>query len=83
MDEYIATGKHSAHDVGFLDLLSINQMTSTLPPNRALIGIQPEDLSWGTAPTEKIAKTLPTIEKLVLELLQSWNQANKRGSHVH
>lgn len=82
MDDYIATGKHSAHDVGFLDLLSINRMTSTLPENRALIGIQPENLSWGTSPTEKIGKTLPEIEQHVLNLLTNWRKAEKESAHV-
>lgn len=83
MDRYIATGKHSAHDVGFLDLLSINRMHGELPAYRALIGVQPGEIGWGTAPSERVQQSLPEIERIILDLLQRWENRDVENEYVH
>jgi len=42
MDEFLGRSKHSAHEVGLLDLMDIARITEHLPSNRAFIGIQPD-----------------------------------------
>ena len=51
-DDFLGASKRSAHEVGLLDLMDIARLTGHFPKHRALIGIQPEFMSWGMQPSE-------------------------------
>jgi len=73
LDDYLANGpRRSVHEVGLIDLLAIAQLTDTLPPRRALIGVQPALLDWGTTPTAAVAAALPQVAEQVVALLERW-----------
>lgn len=74
MDTFLGTSKHSAHDVGLLDLLNIARLTDHLPNKRALIGIQPQRVEWGYQPSRAVAKAIPKAAKVVLELIDVWTR---------
>lgn len=79
MDAFLAKGRRSPHEVGLLDLLDIARLTGCLPDNRALIGIQPETLDWGMAPSVVVEQAL---ERAVLEakqLLLQWGRREPTG----
>ena len=73
MDAFLGAAKRSAHEVGLMDLMDIARLTGHLPTNRALIGIQPEDMHWGMQPTEKVAQALPKAVEQAAMLVQTWN----------
>ena len=72
MDEFLGASKRSAHEVGLLDLMDIARMTENLPQNRALIGIQPENMSWGMEPSQQIASALRQAVEEAITIITSW-----------
>jgi len=72
MDAFLGSSKRSAHEVGLLDLMDIARITEHLPDNRALIGIQPETMTWGMEPTEAVANGLTKMVKEAVSLIEQW-----------
>lgn len=74
MDAFVGgSRKRSVHEVGLIDLMSIALLTDRLPGERALVGIQPEDLDWGETPSPAVAAAIPTACRHVLNLLETWH----------
>lgn len=76
MDEFLGKNKCSAHEVGLLDLMDMARLTESLPENRALIGIQPEQMGWGMEPTTAVNDALDTAVAEAINLLKTWQQVN-------
>jgi hydrogenase maturation protease len=75
MDDYLNHGKRrSVHEVSLLDLLAIARLTDSLPPRRALIGIQPQSVEWGETPSPEVTAAIPAACAITLELLRKWQQ---------
>lgn len=74
MDERLRGGLHSVHEVGLSDLMDIARLTDTLPARRALVGIQPQSLEWGDAPSAAVAAALPLAASAILELVGRWDR---------
>ena len=73
MDEFVGSGKKSSvHEVSLHDLLSIATLEGNLPEHRALIGIQPVELDWGSEPSPAVAAAIPAACAIVRELLKRW-----------
>jgi len=72
MDRFLNSGKRTPHEVSVSDLLAMAQLTGRFPENRALIGIQPQQLDWGDDPTPAVAKAIPVAAAEVLRLVNSW-----------
>ncbi|MGD8547645.1 MAG: HyaD/HybD family hydrogenase maturation endopeptidase [Thiohalophilus sp.] len=73
MDHFLGTGnKRSVHEVSLLDLIHISRMTGHFPKHRALVGIQPQKLDWGEAPTEAVSAAIPMVCDKVIETIRSW-----------
>lgn len=83
MDEFLGSSKRSAHEVGLLDLIDIARLTENLPENRALIGIQPQTMTWGMQPTESVASALKLAVNKAVSIIQQWqNQKTKPNQFV-
>ncbi len=73
MDRFLGQQrKSSVHEVGLRDLLSTSQLLDELPAKRALLGIQPESVSWGEEPTHKVAEAIPKVCDMALKLVERW-----------
>lgn len=72
MDEKLRRRGGSVHEVGLSDLLDMARLLGELPPQRALIGIQPQSLAWGDAPTPAVAAAIPAACQAVSALLEHW-----------
>lgn len=73
MDRFLGTGKRSSvHEVSLLDLLAVAKLTDRLPERRALIGIQPEYVSWGEACTPAVQQAIPEACRLAAALIEAW-----------
>jgi hydrogenase maturation protease len=80
MDAFL--GRHrklSVHEVSLADLLQIARLTGALPPRRALVGIEPESLDWGEAPSEAVANAIPFAAAQARKLLSRWRREFPRG----
>ncbi len=76
MDKFLGTTKRSAHEVGLIDLMDIARLTDHLPQQRALIGIQPDKMTWGMKPTAAVQNALDEAIGEAVKLIQQWQKVN-------
>jgi hydrogenase maturation protease len=72
MDSHLRNQHGSVHEVGLSDLMDALRLSGQLPENRALIGIEPEDMDWGTEPTATVAAAIPEAAALTHNLVREW-----------
>ena len=72
MDEHLRNQHGSVHEVGLSDLMDALRLRGELPANRALIGIEPADMNWGTEPTESVAAAVPEAAARADDLVREW-----------
>ena len=72
MDIHLRNQKGSVHEVGLSDLLDALRLRGELPAHRALIGIEPENMDWGTEPTAPVAAAVPEAAALARQLVREW-----------
>lgn len=72
MDMHLRNQKGSVHEVGLSDLLDALRLRGELPEHRALIGIEPENMDWGTEPTAPVAAAVPEAATLARQLVREW-----------
>jgi len=75
MDAHLRNQHGSVHEVGLSDLMDAMRLRGQLPEHRALIGIEPEDMDWGTEPTAAVAAALPEAANFAHELVSAWRGA--------
>lgn len=74
MDAFVGGNrKRSVHEVSLIDLLMIARLADHLPPKRALIGIQPQDVDWGETPSPSVAAAIPHACNHALQLIEAWH----------
>jgi hydrogenase maturation protease len=78
MDAHLRNQHGSVHEVGLSDLMDALRLRGELPENRALIGIEPADMEWGTEPTKPVAAALPEAAAQAQQLVRSWRAAGPR-----
>lgn len=62
MDRQLSLNAKTVHEVSLADLFDIARLTDTLPAHRALIGIEPTLVDWGSTLT-------PAVEAAVAEAM--------------
>ena len=73
MDAFLTgPGRRSVHEVGLIDLMQMVRMSGDLPQHRALIGIEPASVDWGSAPTPPVAASLDEVCSVAYELIRRW-----------
>lgn len=72
MDSHLRNQHGSVHEVGLSDLMDAMRLRGELPDNRALIGIEPEDMDWGTEPTAVVAAAVPEAAAFAQDLVRTW-----------
>ena len=73
MDTFLgANRKLSVHEVGLLDLMAVAHLAGHLPRRRALIGIQPNVVGWGEAPSAEVAAAIPHACNVAMDLIGEW-----------
>jgi len=72
MDSHLRNQHGSVHEVGLSDLMDALRLSGQLPDNRALIGIEPKDMDWGTEPTPTVAAAIPEAAALTHNLVREW-----------
>lgn len=72
MDSHLRNQHGSVHEVGLSDLMDALRLSGDLPAKRALIGVEPLEMGWGTWPTPAVAASLPEATDAVRTLLRRW-----------
>lgn len=80
MDRFVASGpRRSVHEAGLQDLLAAAALGGHLPRRRALVGIQPACVDWGTEPSPAVAAALDAAASQAIALLARWSRRRDRG----
>lgn len=75
MDRFLGSNrKHSVHEVGLLDLMALAHLAGRLPKQRALIGIQPQQLDWSETTSVAVALAIPAACAIAMDLVMRWQQ---------
>lgn len=74
MDRFLTRATRSVHEVSVCDVLQVTRLAGLFPARRALIGIQPEVVSWQDGPSPAIAASFDEVADHVFALLQRWQQ---------
>ena len=72
MDSHLRNQHGSVHEVGLSDLMDALRLRGELPDKRALIGIEPADMDWGTEPTAPVAAAVPEAAAQARRLVSEW-----------
>lgn len=72
MDRMLGGHGRSIHEVGLMDLMNMARITGRLPLRRALVGIQPGTVDWGTEPTPAVGAAMAESARAVAELIEAW-----------
>ncbi len=70
--DYLLSGSHSVHEIGFADLMDVTRLLDCVPDNCALIGIQPEYVDWGDRPGEAVREAIPKAAAHGAALIFKW-----------
>ncbi len=72
MDVHLRRQHGSVHELGLSDLLDALRLQGELPEKRALVGIEPAEMDWGTEPSDAVSAALPEATGRVSELVRRW-----------
>lgn len=72
MDKFLSQPGKSVHEVSLQDLFDMSRLTGHLPEKRALIGIQPQTIDWGSELTQSVQQSLAEAVIEVEHVLQQW-----------
>jgi hydrogenase maturation protease len=73
MDSFLSRPRRSVHEIGICDLLHATRLGGRFPDHRALIGIQPEIVSWQDGPSPVVAAAFATVGTVICQLLSCWD----------
>lgn len=77
MDAHLRTQRGSVHEVGLSDLLDALRLRGELPARRALVGVEPAGMGWGTEPTPQVAAAVPEAAAIARGLIQEWRAESR------
>jgi hydrogenase maturation protease len=80
MDAQLSRHANNVHEVSLADLFDIARLTDSLPPRRALIGVEPERVDWGSELTPAVAAAVPRAVAEIGALLERWQRTPGRGA---
>ncbi len=72
MDQFLAQPGKSVHEVSLQDLFDMSRLTEQLPEQRALIGIEPKTIDWGSQLTSDVNQSLSEAGNKVKQVLEQW-----------
>lgn len=77
LDQFLAAPtQRNIHDVNLGDLLRMCALLGTLPQHRALVGIQPELISWQDKPSDVVSEGINRACQTIYELVGEWAHGN-------
>jgi hydrogenase maturation protease len=72
MDAQLSKHANSVHEVSLADLFDIARLTDSLPAQRALVGVEPAQVDWGSELSPAVAAAVPTAVAEIDALLTRW-----------
>ena len=76
-DGFLKTARSSVHELGLRDLVDAARLTGSLPEQRALVGVQPAQLGWGTRLSPTVEAAIPAAVEAARQVLERWTAARQ------
>ena len=76
-DGFLKSARSSVHELGLRDLIDAARLTGTLPERRALVGVQPAQIGWGTCLSPAVAAAIPAAVDAARQVLERWTAARQ------
>ena len=80
MDAHLRKQSASVHELGLADMVDALRLMNSLPAQRALVGMEPQSLDWGTEPTPAVRTAITNAVTAVTNLLSEWRAAQRTES---
>lgn len=80
MDSFLSQPGKSVHEVSLQDLFDMSRLTEQLPLKRALIGVQPDCIDWGSNLSQTVQNALPCAAIEVKQVLAQWGVFSQQAS---
>lgn len=74
MDAHLRNHHGSVHELGLSDIMDALRLAGDLPSRRALVGIEPECIDWGTEPSAVVAARIPDAVDAIRSLIDDWKK---------
>lgn len=78
VDEFLSQPGKSVHEVSLQDLFDMSRLVGQLPQKRALIGIQPDIIDWGSDLTQMVHQALPAAASRIEQILAQWGAISQQ-----
>ncbi|MCU7940402.1 MAG: HyaD/HybD family hydrogenase maturation endopeptidase [gamma proteobacterium symbiont of Bathyaustriella thionipta] len=78
MDQFLTQPGKSVHEVSLQDLFDMSRLLDQLPQKRALIGIQPETIDWGSHLSQSVQQSLAYAAIQANLVLEQWGESSAR-----
>jgi hydrogenase maturation protease len=73
MDDFLhGARRRTVHEIGLMDLIDMARLEDCLPPQRALLCVQPGPIDWNEALSAPVAAALPAAVELAAAQLRRW-----------
>lgn len=72
LDKFLNKPGKSVHEVSLSELFDMTRLTNSIPTHRAMIAIQPKNMSWGENLTQEVNAALPYAVELIESILIDW-----------
>lgn len=72
MDAQLSKHANNVHEVSLADLFDIARLTDSLPAQRALVGVEPAQVDWGSELSPAVAAAVPRAVAEIDALLTRW-----------
>ena len=74
-DGFLKVARSSVHELGLRDLVDAARLTGSLPQRRALVGVQPAQIGWGTSLSPPVEAAVPAAVEAARQVLERWTAA--------
>jgi len=72
IDTFLSKPGKSVHEVSLSEIFDMARLTNSLPTQRAMIAVQPQEISWGENLTEQVQAALPIAVDEIEKILKNW-----------
>ena len=72
LDDFLNKPGKTVHEVSLSDLFDMARLTESLPQQRAMIAVQPQEISWGENLTEAVFNSQSQAIELIESILMDW-----------
>ncbi|MCG6971203.1 MAG: hydrogenase maturation protease [Gammaproteobacteria bacterium] len=72
MDNMLKRVQRNATETALADMFEMARLARHLPPNRALVTVEPKKTSWGNRLSASVAKAIPQLAENALTMMSHW-----------